>query len=80
MHPSFAKTPDGLAMAGTALYGPRWQAALAYDLGISRRMVVYMAAGDKNIPEKQWRQIAALLEEKSQECKAMAATIIESGL
>ena len=74
----FQKTPDGLRMAGESLYGKLWQSDLARDLGVSRRMIVYMTAGEKKIPERQWRYIAALLEQKAQDCKELAKIIISA--
>jgi len=44
-------TPDLLKAAGKALYGPRWQTALAADLEVADRTVQRWAAGDSPIPE-----------------------------
>ena len=80
MNPNFSKTPAGLKLAGTALYGPRWQSALARDLGVSPRFIRFLAAGDKKIPDSCWRNIAALLDQKAQDCKEMSAMIINQSL
>jgi hypothetical protein len=42
-------TPDDLAQAGQALYGPNWQSQLARDIGVSIRSMQYMAAGARPV-------------------------------
>ena len=43
-------TPKQLKSAGEALYGPRWQSALARRLGVDDRTVRRWLAGDREIP------------------------------
>lgn len=44
-------TPDLLREVGEALYGPRWQSALAADLDVTDRTMRRWAAGDGPIPD-----------------------------
>lgn len=74
----FTRGPAGLELVGLALYGHRWQSSLARDLGVSVRVVRYWAAGDKPVPPNQWRYIAALLEQRSRDCKELARQIVAS--
>ncbi len=41
---------DALALTGRALYGPRWQSALAADLRVSDRTVRRWIAKDCEVP------------------------------
>ena len=41
--------PGTLRRVGIALYGERWKLALARDLGISERMILFMLAGERGI-------------------------------
>jgi len=52
-------TPATLRTAGEALYGPRWQSALARDLGVSDRTMRRWVAGDE-APNLS-RELTALL-------------------
>jgi DNA-binding transcriptional regulator YdaS (Cro superfamily) len=79
MSDSFTRGPAGLKLVGLALYGHRWQSSLARDLGVSVRVVRYWASGDKPIPPGQWRYIAALLDQRSRDCRDLARQIIASG-
>lgn len=44
-------TPDTLAAIGRALYGERWQTALAHDLGVTDRTMRRWAAGASPVPD-----------------------------
>jgi DNA-binding transcriptional regulator YdaS (Cro superfamily) len=79
MSEPFSRDPAGLELAGTALYGYRWQSSLARDLGVLPRTVRKWANGEKPIPHRQWRYIAALLDQRSRDCKDLARQIIASG-
>jgi len=72
----FTRGPAGLELVGLALYGHRWQTSLARDLGVAVRNVQYWATGEKPIPPNQWRYIAALLDQRSRDCKELARAII----
>jgi DNA-binding transcriptional regulator YdaS (Cro superfamily) len=76
MSDTFMRGRSGLELVGLALYGHRWQSSLARDLGVSVRVVRYWAAGDKPVPPNQWRYIAALLDQRSRDCKELARAII----
>jgi hypothetical protein len=47
-----------LGVLGRYLYGPRWQAQLARELGVSRQLVVYWVGGKRPVSELQSRRIA----------------------
>lgn len=74
----FTRDARGLETVGLALYGHRWQSSLARDLGVLPRTVRKWAAGDKPVPANQWRYMAALLEQRSRDCKELARQIVAS--
>jgi hypothetical protein len=49
-----------LGVLGRYLYGPRWQSALARELGVSRQLVVYWASGNRPITEARSYRIAVI--------------------
>lgn len=51
-----------LRAAGECLHGPRWQTALAEDLGVSLRTVQRWAAGSNALPADVPGRLRALLE------------------
>lgn len=67
-------TPDLLRDAGEALYGPRWQSALARDLGVTDRTVRRWAAGHYGLPKGLAGEIAAILKPRADE---LALTLVE---
>ena len=75
----FTRTPSGLETVGLALYGHRWQSSLARDLGVLPRTVRKWSSGEKPVPPRQWRYIAALLDQRSRDCKELSRAIIASG-
>jgi len=75
----FTRNAQGLETVGLALYGHRWQSSLSRDLGVLPRTVRKWASGEKPVPPGQWRYIAALLEQRSRDCKDLARQIIASG-
>jgi hypothetical protein len=52
---------DFLRRSGAALYGERWQAPLARDLGVALRTVQRWTAGDNPIPPGVWLDLCELL-------------------
>lgn len=50
-----------LIAAGEALYGERWQSALAADLGVADRTLRRWLAGDRDMPESLPDELRALL-------------------
>jgi hypothetical protein len=59
-------TPDTLRHVGEALFGPRWQAALADELGVTRRTVSGWAAGDYAIPASVQADLKRILLERAE--------------
>jgi len=56
---------DVLIKSGQALYGERWQTALARDLGLSDgRRIRQWLSGHRPIPEGVWNDIAKLLADR----------------
>lgn len=53
-----------LAMAGQALYGPRWQAELARNLHVSQRTVQRWAKGTHTVSDENRVEIRGLLQEQ----------------
>jgi transposase-like protein len=68
-------TPELLKRAGEALYGPRWQSALARDLGVSDRTIRrWVADHQYDYPKGLAGEIAALLKPRADE---LALTLAE---
>lgn len=61
-----------LETIGHALYGSMWQSAMARSLKVSDRTVRRWHAGEYNIPEGVWSELAALLVEHGDECLRLA--------
>lgn len=59
---------ETLGEVGRALYGEAWQSPLARDLDVNLRTLQRWAAGDFQIPEGIWAEIAPL-------CKARSAAL-----
>lgn len=62
-----------LAAAGEALYGPRWQSALAADLGVADRTLRRWLAGDREIPDSLPDELRALLAARGKTIAALLA-------
>ena len=75
---TFSRSPKGLAEVGETLYGPRWQSALARDLGVSIRTVQFWAAGERRIPDAQWAAMVDLLDARADQCQAIARAVLLS--
>ncbi len=60
-------TQDHLRAVGEALFGPLWQTPLSEALGVSDRTVRRWAAGDFDIPEGVWADIAKVCKSRGAE-------------
>jgi limonene-1,2-epoxide hydrolase len=58
--------PLDLATAGALLYGERWQAAVARDLGVSREAVRLWVVGVHPVPDDALARLRELLVERWQ--------------
>jgi hypothetical protein len=58
-------TAELLRTAGEALYGARWQSALAQDLAVSDRTVRHWLAGRMQPRAPVWAEIDSLLRERA---------------
>lgn len=56
---------------GRALYGARWRAAMADDLGVSERTVRRWAKGEFEVPEGVLRELREKCAAKAQELSAL---------
>jgi hypothetical protein len=54
-------TPDELADIGRALYGERWQTALATDLQVADRTMRRWVAGESSVPDGIGRDVRSIL-------------------
>lgn len=68
-------TPDLLAAAGAALYGPRWQSDLARDLDVGDRTMRRWATGRIEIPAEVRDELAALCRRRGHDLVALAARL-----
>lgn len=68
-------TPTNLAEIGRALYGERWQTALAADLGVADRTMRRWAAGTSPAPPGIEAELRRLLEERGVEIGRLLAEI-----
>jgi plasmid maintenance system antidote protein VapI len=57
-------TPALLRAAGELLYGPRWQAELAREIGRARSLVAAMAAGERAVTPETWALVLDLLKSR----------------
>lgn len=61
-----------LVECGEALYGPRWQAELARDLGVSDRTVRRWVAGTTEVPAGLYVDLLRLTQERAAALDALA--------
>lgn len=66
-------TPASLREAGEALYGARWQADLARDLGVADRTVRRWLAGSSAIPPGLGAGLRRLCRERAAQLRKVAA-------
>lgn len=64
-----------LTQCGQALYGDRWQSALAHDLGVNPRRVREWLSGDRRVPPGIWSDIADLLRDRREQIGRALAEI-----
>lgn len=63
---------ETLAEAGRALYGALWQSALARDLDVTVRTMQRWAAGEFEIPDGVWPELASLCLKRSRNLVSLA--------
>ena len=61
-----------LAECGETLYGPRWQSALAADLGVADRTVRRWVAGTSDVPAGLYVDLLRLTQERAAALDALA--------
>jgi len=64
-------TPEKLASVGRAVYGERWQTALARDLRVSDRTIRRWSVGSSPIPTSMERGIWAVVEDRSDTSRSL---------
>jgi hypothetical protein len=64
-------TPEKLATIGIALYGDRWQTALANDLRVADRTMRRWLSGDSPIPENVATELLVLFEKRKRVLNAL---------
>ena len=64
-------TPEKLASVGRAVYGERWQTALARDLRVSDRTIRRWSVGNSPIPTSIERDLWAVVEKRSDESRSL---------
>lgn len=57
-------TPALLRRAGKLLYGPRWQAELARDIGRARSLIAAIVAGERAVTPDTWARVLDLLKSR----------------
>jgi hypothetical protein len=65
--------------AGETIYGPRWHAPLAHDLGVSARTVQRWAAGRTSVPTGVYADILRLAQERIDDLVALTEWLREVG-
>ena len=71
--------PEHLYNAGAALYGQRWQRALAVELGVSEAAVRFWVQGTRTMPQNLRDRVAALLAERIRELQFAKAKLPRRG-
>jgi plasmid maintenance system antidote protein VapI len=65
-------TPEQFCTIGRALYGPKWQRALAGALDIGERQVRHYAAGSRELPADMGERLARCLYGHADKLTALA--------
>ena len=68
-------TPADLRTVGEVLHGPRWQRALAVDLGVAYRTMLRWAAGERVAPERLRGELVDLIEARIEALQAVLAEL-----
>jgi len=68
-----------LVECGEALYGPRWQAELARDLGVADRTVRRWVAGTSEVPAGLYVDLLRLTQERAAALDALAPRLKAGG-
>jgi hypothetical protein len=68
-----------LVDCGEALYGPRWQAELARDLGVADRTIRRWVAGTSEVPQGLYVDLLRLTQERAAQLDGLAARLRELG-
>lgn len=68
---AYSHMPNLITQYGRALYGARWRAAMADDLGVSERTVRRWAKGEFQVPEGVLRELRAKCVAKATEIAAL---------
>lgn len=64
-----------LRRVGAALYGSRWQAALAGDLGVNDRTMRRWVSGEWPVPERAWGELRQLVTQRRDHLVEVAADL-----
>ena len=67
-----------LVECGEALYGPRWQTALAADLGVSDRTMRRWVADTSSVPAGLYVDLLRLTQERAALLDALAPRLSEA--
>lgn len=68
-----------LLEAGEALYGPRWQAELARELGVADRTVRRWVAGTSDVPAGLYVDLLRLTQERASVLDALGPRLAAAG-
>lgn len=68
---------DLLRLVGEALYGERWQAPIASDLGVSDRAVRYWITSVNQCPEDLGTRLLAIVERKKHGLGDLERLVVE---
>ena len=69
------KTRQLLESTGKALYGPRWQADLARDLGVSYRTMQRWSSGEAEVSEKYIKELLGVVRDRQAEMECVEMDI-----
>ena len=67
---------DLICQVGRALYGPRWETALARDLSVSNRTVRHWLSGFQEPPAGVWLDLLRLVRARGQQTARVAIELV----